>query len=236
MKLSILYEGFNLWNGQPRYNNDKSLHDIMCYYRDDLNKIIDNPQHSRVSNLRNIISSTFNDIDDIIIDSDEDRELINFVCDKFASYKSAFSRLFYRIANLSFGVPIACKKYGLEHNNNPIERYNGKTKDRIKNIRGGFGSFQGADQCRKQFLFDVVEYPGHRPCSFECCSPYQMQRQPSKNRTVVLACYVNNGLIVVCSRAAHLPQPHPRRARPQGGGRWRCSSRNLPQPGFGLRR
>lgn len=74
----------------------------------------------------------------------EDRELITFICDKFANYKSAFSRLFYRTANLSFGVPIACKKYGLKHNNNPIERYNGKIDDRIKNIRNGFGSFEGA--------------------------------------------------------------------------------------------
>ena len=74
----------------------------------------------------------------------EDRNLIKFVCDKFANYKSAFSRNFYRIANLSFGVPIACKKYNLEHNNNPAERYNGKIDDRIKNIRSGFGSFWGA--------------------------------------------------------------------------------------------
>mgnify|MGYP001616979907 CR=1 FL=1 len=74
----------------------------------------------------------------------EDRELICFTCDKFANYKSAFSRLFYRIANLSFGVPIAYQKYGLEHNNNPIERYNGKIDDRIKNNRSGFGSFEGA--------------------------------------------------------------------------------------------
>ena len=74
----------------------------------------------------------------------EDRELINFICDKFANYGSAFSRLFYRTANLSFGVPIACIKYGLAHNNNPIERYNGKIDDRIKNIRSGFGSFKGA--------------------------------------------------------------------------------------------
>ncbi len=74
----------------------------------------------------------------------EDRKLITFVCDKFANYKSAFSRLFYRTANLSFGVPIACKKYGLEHNNNPIERYNGKIKDRIKNIRSGFKSYDNA--------------------------------------------------------------------------------------------
>ena len=53
-------------------------------------------------------------------------------------------KLFNRVAKLSFGVPIACKKYGLEHNNNPIERYNGKIKDRIKNIRSGFKSFDDA--------------------------------------------------------------------------------------------
>ena len=74
----------------------------------------------------------------------KNRKLIWFVCDKFANYKSAFTKLFDRVCKLSFGVPIACKKYNLKHNNNAIERYNGKTKDRIKNIRGGFGSFEGA--------------------------------------------------------------------------------------------
>ncbi len=74
-----------------------------------------------------------------------DRELIKFICDGFENYKSAFNKLFYRIAKLVFGVPIACKKYKLEHNNNPVERYNGKLKDRLKIIRGGFGSFEGAE-------------------------------------------------------------------------------------------
>jgi len=74
----------------------------------------------------------------------KDRDLIKFVCDKFSNYKSAFTKLFRRVANLDFGVPIACEKYGLEHNNNPIERYNGKIKDRIKIIRGGFENFDGA--------------------------------------------------------------------------------------------
>jgi hypothetical protein len=74
----------------------------------------------------------------------KNRKLVRFVCDKFANYKSAFTKLFGRVCKLSFGVPIACKKYNLEHNNNPIERYNGKSKDRIKNIRSGFGSFEGA--------------------------------------------------------------------------------------------
>ena len=70
---------------------------------------------------------------------------IVFVCDKFENYRNAFNKLFYRIAVLQFGVPIKCRKYGLEHNNNPIERYNGKLKDRIKILRGGFGSFEGAE-------------------------------------------------------------------------------------------
>ena len=71
-------------------------------------------------------------------------ERIIFVCDGFENYKNAFNKLFYRIAILQFGVPIACKKYNLEHNNNPIERYNGKIADRIKAIRSGFKSFDDA--------------------------------------------------------------------------------------------
>ena len=75
----------------------------------------------------------------------KDRKLFEFVCDGFENYKSAFNKLFRRTAKLSFGVPIACKKFGLEHNNNPSERYNGKLDDRLKIIRGGFGSFEGAE-------------------------------------------------------------------------------------------
>ena len=73
-----------------------------------------------------------------------DRKLIEFTCDKFANYKTAFMKLFNRVCKLNFGVPIACKKYNLEHNNNPIERYNGKLKDRLKSIRSGFKDFEKA--------------------------------------------------------------------------------------------
>jgi phage terminase small subunit len=76
--------------------------------------------------------------------SKDKRNLITFVCDKFSNYKDAFNKLFYRVANLEFGVSIARKKHGLKHNNNPIERYNGKIDDRLESIRGGFGSFEGA--------------------------------------------------------------------------------------------
>jgi len=41
-------------------------------------------------------------------------ERIIFVCDGFENYKNAFNKLFYRVARLQFGVPIACKKYGFE--------------------------------------------------------------------------------------------------------------------------
>ena len=77
--------------------------------------------------------------------SEGERKLITFVSDGFENYRNAFNKLFYRVAKLQFGVPIKCKKYGLKYNNNWIERHNGKIKDRIKVMRGGFGSFEGAE-------------------------------------------------------------------------------------------
>jgi transposase-like protein len=71
-------------------------------------------------------------------------KLVMFVCDGFENYKSAWSKLFYRVSELQFGVPIACKKYKLKHNNNAIERYNGKIKDRLNAMRGEFKSFDRA--------------------------------------------------------------------------------------------
>lgn len=75
----------------------------------------------------------------------KDRKLIKFVSDGFENYKNAFNKLFYRVAKLQFGTPIKAKNAGLEHNNNPIERYNGKLKDRLKSIRSGFYNFEGAE-------------------------------------------------------------------------------------------
>lgn len=53
--------------------------------------------------------------------------------------------MFYRVAKLTFGVPIKAKRAGLKYNNNHIERYNGKIKDRTKVMRGDFDSFEGAE-------------------------------------------------------------------------------------------
>ena len=72
-------------------------------------------------------------------------ERIIFVCDGFENYRTAFNKLFYRVARLQFGVPIACKKFKLEHNNNAIERYNGKIKDRLNGMRSQFKSFTYAE-------------------------------------------------------------------------------------------
>lgn len=74
----------------------------------------------------------------------KERDLIEFVSDEFENYRSAFNKLFYRTCKLRFGVPIACRQYGLEHNNNPIERYNGDVEDRTKTMRD-FGSHEGAE-------------------------------------------------------------------------------------------
>ncbi|MCX8173148.1 MAG: DDE-type integrase/transposase/recombinase [Thermoplasmata archaeon] len=74
----------------------------------------------------------------------EERKLITFVSDKFEGYKDGFNHYFYRFGRLVFGVPIACKKYGLKHNNNPIERENEDIKQRYKTMRG-FKSFSGGE-------------------------------------------------------------------------------------------
>jgi transposase-like protein len=73
------------------------------------------------------------------------RKLITFVCDGFENYRTAWKTLFNRVTKLEFGVPIACRKYGLEHNNNPIERHNGSIKSRTKIMRGGFRSATGGE-------------------------------------------------------------------------------------------
>ena len=65
----------------------------------------------------------------------KERKNITFVCDGYWPYRVAFNKLFFRVAKLVFNVPIACKKFGLTHNNNPAERYNQNLDDRIKIMR-----------------------------------------------------------------------------------------------------
>ena len=67
----------------------------------------------------------------------------NFISDKLAHYKKGFKKYFYNVATLTHGVPIACKKYKLKHNNNCIERDHQYSR-KLENSVRGHKSFQGA--------------------------------------------------------------------------------------------
>jgi transposase-like protein len=71
------------------------------------------------------------------------RKLIIFVSDKFPTYKIAWRKLFCRITKLRFGVPIACKKFGLKHNNNSVERHNRELSRRFDALNT-FQTHEGA--------------------------------------------------------------------------------------------
>jgi len=71
------------------------------------------------------------------------------VADKLGHYRRAFNKYFYHAGvKLVHGVPIARRKHGLKHNNNPIERGNQRIKTRTKMMR----VFKGHISCR-QFLY-----------------------------------------------------------------------------------
>lgn len=80
-----------------------------------------------------------------------------FLSDKFALYKVAWKKLFYRVSELRFGVPIACKKYGLRHNNNPVERHNreiGRRVDALNVFQTHEGALSTLALCR--FIHNYV--------------------------------------------------------------------------------
>ncbi len=113
--------------------------------------------HACVDFLRQVKKTRYNQIFEVFLKEKhkrkKDRKLITFVCDGYWAYRLAFNKLFYGVANLVFGVPIAYKKYGVKHNNNPIERYNQNLDDRIKVMRN-FKSLS-----RAKSFFDL-----HRIC------------------------------------------------------------------------
>ena len=79
----------------------------------------------------------------------ENGKKFNFTSDKLAHYKKGFNKYFYNVATLNHGVPIACKKHKLKHNNNCIERDHQYSRKLEKNARG-HKSFEGATA-----LFDL---------------------------------------------------------------------------------
>lgn len=126
----------------------------------------------------------------------KDRKLVTFVCDGFWPYRLSFNKLFYGVAKLVFGVPIAYKKYGLAHNNNPVERYNQNLDDRIKVMRN-FKSFSKA----KSF-FDL-----HRICRNFINPCMQLQGgTPAEAAGIKLPLGRNKllGLIMVMAKKKHL--------------------------------
>lgn len=72
------------------------------------------------------------------------RRFIIFVSDKFGNYKVAWKKLFNRVTKLRFGVPIACRKYKLKHNNNKVERHNRELARRFDSM-GPFQTHLGAE-------------------------------------------------------------------------------------------
>lgn len=96
------------------------------------------------------------------------RKLVTFVSDKLGAIKRAFNRHLYRIAKLIHGVPIACKRFGLRFNNNPVERRNQDVKQRTKVMRC-FKNFSSARAflrlCTVVYNFvrhGTKETPAHR--------------------------------------------------------------------------
>jgi len=79
------------------------------------------------------------------------------ITDKLEHYKIAYNKAFYRRRKpkpkLVHGVPIACKKYGLEHNNNPIERDNERIKQRYKTMRGFKNNSSAEDTLKLMDIF-----------------------------------------------------------------------------------
>lgn len=96
------------------------------------------------------------------------RKLITFVSDGFENYKNGAKKHFYRVCKIVSGVPIACIKYGLDHNNNHIERYNQDIDDRYK-ITRHWNSFESTKKILKMrqiihnFVNPHMELKGRTP-------------------------------------------------------------------------
>ena len=78
---------------------------------------------------------------------------IRFVSDKLGHYRKEFKKYFRNLALVTFGVSIKRqRKYGLNRNNNCIERYHQYSKDRTKIMRA-FKEIKSADEILN--FFDI---------------------------------------------------------------------------------
>ena len=87
----------------------------------------------------------------------EKRKLITFVSDGFEGYKDGAKHYFGRMSKIVWGVPIGSRRYGLKHNNNPVERHNEDISQGYKIMRG-FKSDESADAFLKlrTFVYNFV--------------------------------------------------------------------------------
>ena len=76
------------------------------------------------------------------------------VSDGLGHYRRAYNKYFYHTGvKMVHGVSIACRKHGLKHNNNPIERENERIKMRTKTMRG----FKSHVSCKRFLdLLDIM--------------------------------------------------------------------------------
>lgn len=77
---------------------------------------------------------------------------IKFISDKLEHYKKGFNKYFRNVAELTHGVPIACKKYGLKYNNNCIERDHEYDRQKTKTMRQ-FYNYESANDILN--FFDI---------------------------------------------------------------------------------
>ena len=80
------------------------------------------------------------------------QQKIRFVTDKLAAYKKGYNKYFNKTAEITHGVPIACRKYNIKYNNNCIERDHQYNKARYKIMRG-FKNLKSANEILN--FFDV---------------------------------------------------------------------------------
>lgn len=94
------------------------------------------------------------------------------VTDKLGHYRRAYNKYFFHTGvRMVHGVPIACRRYGLKHNNNPIERENQRIKTRTKTMRG----FKSHSSC-KQFLTMLDVMHNHIKPSMALSGSYPAER------------------------------------------------------------
>lgn len=88
------------------------------------------------------------------------------VSDEEWSFRRAYNKVFglrHREVRMVHGVPIACRRHGLKHNNNPAEQEVRELKDWTRHMNGFASDASAADLVRGLFVHvNLVNTHGHR--------------------------------------------------------------------------